>query len=65
MQDRPGAEALLRELRALFRERGAERLPTAAIVAALGARLGRPISAHRETPCPAAWRQRDGCSISR
>jgi hypothetical protein len=31
----------------LFRERGAERLPTAAIVAALGGRLGRPISAHR------------------
>jgi hypothetical protein len=48
MQNRPEAgAALLRDLRALFRERGAERLPTAAIVVALGARHGRPITAHR------------------
>jgi hypothetical protein len=37
----PADKALLRDLRDLFRERGAERLPTAAIVAALGARHGR------------------------
>jgi Protein of unknown function (DUF3631) len=43
----PAAEALLRDLRDLFRERGAERLTTAAIVTALGERPGRPITANR------------------
>jgi Protein of unknown function (DUF3631) len=43
----PAAEALLRDLRALFRGRGVDRLATAEIVAALGARLGRPLTAHR------------------
>jgi hypothetical protein len=48
MQNRPEAgAALLRDLRDLFRERGAERLPTEEIVAALAARQGRPITAHR------------------
>jgi hypothetical protein len=43
----PTAEALLPALRALFRERGVDRLGTPEIVAALSACLGRPITAHR------------------
>jgi hypothetical protein len=43
----PTAAALLLELLELFRERGADRLPTEEAVAALGARLGRPITANR------------------
>jgi hypothetical protein len=39
--------ALLLELLELFRERGVDRLPTEEIVAALGERLGRTITAHR------------------
>jgi hypothetical protein len=41
------AEALLRALIEVFRERGVDRLPTEEVVAALGKRLGRPISANR------------------
>jgi hypothetical protein len=41
------AEALRRELRALFRERGIDRLPTEEVVEALVERLGRPITATR------------------
>jgi hypothetical protein len=40
------AAALLPALRDLFREHGVDRLPTEAAVAALGARLGRPITPH-------------------
>jgi hypothetical protein len=41
------AAALLPELLELFREHGVDRLPTEVIVEALGARLGRPITAHQ------------------
>jgi hypothetical protein len=49
MRDQPetAAAALVLELLELFRERGAERLPTEEIVAALAERRGRPITAHR------------------
>jgi Protein of unknown function (DUF3631) len=43
----PTAAALLPELLELFREHGVDRLPTDEAVAALGARLGRPITANR------------------
>jgi Protein of unknown function (DUF3631) len=41
------AAELLPVLRTLFRERGVDRLPTDEVVAALGERLGRPITANR------------------
>jgi hypothetical protein len=43
----PTGEALLRELREVFRSRGVDRLATETIVAALVERQGRPITAHR------------------
>jgi hypothetical protein len=43
----PTAAALLPALIDLFRGRGVDRLPTEEVVAALGARLGRPITANR------------------
>jgi hypothetical protein len=43
----PPLPPLLLALRALFHGRGVDRLPTEAVVAALGERLGRPVTAHR------------------
>jgi hypothetical protein len=61
MRDRPGAEALRLELLELFRERGVDRMATEAIVAALGEKQGRPITANRLArtlkPCGIAPRQ--------
>jgi hypothetical protein len=45
----PTAAALLHALRGVFRDHGAARLPTEAVVAALAARLGQPITATRVT----------------
>jgi hypothetical protein len=57
----PTAAALLPVLIELFRERAADRLATEAVVAALGERLGRPITANRLTrvlgPCGVRPRQ--------
>jgi len=43
----PTAVELRLELLELFRERGVDRLPTEEVVAALAARLGRPVTANR------------------